>query len=106
MAKKMKDKSLGQIKIEKQDYSVRATVHSLERMAQRNIDEYVVVGNVLALGKERLLKLQEAQEEAIIIDELTNTSIVIAFKKNTIKVVTVIDKSNVFVKSNTRVVNL
>ena len=103
---KLKDKCLSQITIEKQSYSIRATGHSIERMKQRNIDEYVVTGNILALGKERLLKLQQTQEEAIIIDELTNTSIVIAFKKNTIKVVTVINKSNVFVKSNTMIVTL
>ena len=97
------DKMIAQIKINKQDYSIRATMHSLQRMQERKIDEYVVAGNVLALGAERLLKLQLAEEEAIIIDKKTNTSIVIAFVKNTIKVVTVIDKSNVFVKDGTRI---
>jgi hypothetical protein len=101
-----KDKMIAQITINKQTYSIRATEHSLQRMTERKIDEYVVSGNVLALGATRLLKLQEAQEEAIIIDKKTNTSIVIAFLRNTIKIITVIDKSNVFVKDGTRIERL
>ena len=101
--KKQKDKCLATIKINKEQYSIRATFHSLERMEQRKIDEYVITGNILALGEETLKELQRTQEEAIIIDETTNSSVVIGFKKNTIKVITVINKSNVFVKSNTRI---
>lgn len=99
-------KCLAEIKIESNTYSVRATEHALKRMKQRSIDEYVVVGNVLALGKERLLQLQERDEEAIIIDEQKEVSIVIAFEQNKIIVITVIDKSNVFVKNNTEIVRL
>jgi hypothetical protein len=98
-----KDKLLAQIKINNRDYSIRATDHCLQRMAERKIDEYVVSGNVLALGETKLLKLQEAQEEAIIIDKKTNTSIVVAFIRNTVKIITVIDKANVFVKDGTRI---
>ena len=101
-----KDKLIAQLKIEKKEYSVRATVHALERMKERNIDEFVVSGNVLALGKAKLQELQKSQEEAIIIDKNTNSAVVIGFKKNTIKVITVINKSNVFVKDNTRVEKL
>jgi hypothetical protein len=99
----MKDKLLAQIKINNQQYSIRATVHALQRMAERKVDEYVVTGNVLALGEKRLLALQEEQTDAIVIDKVSNTSTVITFNKNTIKIVTVIDKANVFVKSNTKI---
>ncbi len=101
-----KDKLLAKLEINKKHYSVRATAHALERMEQRKIDEFVVSGNVLALGKEKLQELQEQQEEAIIIDKNTNSAIVIGFVKNTIKVITVINKSNVWVKDNTRIENL
>ena len=103
--KNTKSKSIAIININKVQYSIRATAHSLDRMAERGIDEYVVTGNILALG-EKLQKLQKEQEEAIIIDEITNTSIVIGFNKNTIKVITVINKSNVWVKNNTTIINL
>lgn len=101
-----KDKCLAEVNIDGNMYSIRATVHALERMKQREIDEYVVTGNVLALGKERLLQLQEQGEEAIIIDEQKEVSIVIAFEQNKIVIITVIDKSNVFVKDETTIVQL
>ena len=104
--KHSRDKCLAEIKINDSHYSIRATCHALERMSQRNIDEYVVIGNVLALGEERLLTLQENNEEAIIIDEKTDTAVVISFHGNRIHVVTTIDKSNVYVKSGTRIERL
>lgn len=99
----MKDKAIAIIKIENKTYSIRATAHALERMQQRNVNEYVVTGNIIALGPEELKRLQESGEEAIIIDEDKNISIVIGFKSNRIYVITVIDKSNVFVKRGTTV---
>lgn len=102
----MKDKCLATINIDGNMYSIRGTVHALERMKQREIDEYVVTGNILALGKDHLLRLQEQEEEAIIIDKIKEVSIVIGFVKNTINVITVIDKSNVFVKDETTIVTL
>ena len=52
-------KSIAQIKINYTTYSLRATDHGLERMKQRKISEYVVTGDVLSLGKDRLLELQK-----------------------------------------------
>ena len=103
--KRNKDKHLATVAIEGNTFSIRASVHALERMSERKIDEYVVTGNVLALGK-KLVELKEANTEVIIIDEETNSSVVIGFKKNTIKVITVIDKSNVFVKTGTHIETL
>ncbi len=98
-----KDKLIAQIQIDKNQYSIRATFHALQRMDQRQVDEFVVAGNVLALGEQRLLELQRGNEEAIIIDNKTNTAIVIGFVRNTIKIITVINKANVFVKDDTRI---
>lgn len=98
-----KGKSLAQIKIGRDTYSIRATEHAVERMAQRHVDAYVVTGNVLALGPEKLADLKATSEDAIIIDTRTNTAVVVTVEKQTIKVVTVIDKSNVWVKDGTRI---
>jgi len=105
MAKK-KDKGLAQVNIEGRRYGIRATYHALERMEERKIEAETVVGNILLLGKEKIKELQELEQEIIIIDEDTNTSLVIGFKQNKIKVITVINKSNVFVKKGTKIVNL
>ena len=104
MAKK--DKGLAQLEIQGRQYGIRATIHSLERMEERNIDAETVTGNILLLGKEKIKQLQENQQEAIIIDKDKDIAIVIAFKQNKIQVVTVINKSNVWVKEGTKVEHL
>ena len=75
-------------------------------MEQRKIDHYVVSGNILALGKEKLLSLKEEQDEFVVVDEEKNISIVASFKKNTIRIITVIDKSKIWVKKGTSIINL
>ncbi len=99
--KKYKEKLIAQLKINGISYSIRATAHAMQRMDEREIDEYVVSGNIMALGKDKITELQSNNDEAIIIDELKNVAIVIGFKGNRIYVITVINKSNVYVKDNT-----
>jgi len=101
MKKKAKGKAIAELKINGKQYSVRATAHAMERMEERGVDEYVVAGNVMALGKDRLTELQEEQAEAIVIDDEKNVAVVIGFKGNRIMVITVIDKAKVFVKKGT-----
>jgi hypothetical protein len=96
-------KLMAEVKIEGQLYSIRATAHALTRMAERGVEAHAVCGTVLALGPERIHSLQEAHEEAIVIDEVANCAVVVAFAGNRIMVVTVINRSNVWVKSATRV---
>lgn len=75
-------------------------------MNERNIDRYVVAGSVVALGPERITKLQEDNDEAMIIDKDNNVAVVVGFGRNSITVITVINKSNVFVKSGTQIYNI
>ena len=98
-----KSKSIAQIKIGETVYSIRATEHSLQRMAQRNISEYTVTGTVIALGPQVLKELGESNEEAIIIDSNSGCSVVAAVHGQRVFIITVIDKTNVFVKTATRV---
>jgi len=100
---KTKSKSIAQLKIENQDYSIRATIHAQERMEERNIDKHQAVSIILALGEKRITDLQKENEEAIIIDRERDAAIVIGFKGNKIQIITVIDKANVFIKEGTRV---
>lgn len=96
-------KSLALLTIEGKDYSIRASEHALQRMEERQVDSYVVAGNVMALGAERLQELQRKQEEAMIIDEENEVAVVIAFKGNRIMLVTVLNKANCYVKKGTRI---
>lgn len=101
-----KQKCLSSLNIGNETYSIRATVHSMERMEQRKIDEYMVTGAIMSLGKERIIELQKDQDDFIIVDEENEVSIVISFKKNTMMILTVIDKSKVFAKKNTKIIKL
>lgn len=101
-----KQKCLLSLNIRNKTYSIRATAHSMIRMKQRNIDEYMVTGNIMTLGKKRIIELQKDQDDFIIVDEENEVSIVISFKKNTMKILTVIDASKVFTKKNIKIIKL
>ena len=92
-----KSKSLAQVTIEKETYSIRATGHALDRMAERKVDKWVVSGDVLAFGKQRLLEFRNTNREVALIDSKRNIAIMMAFRKNTIYIITVIDKSEIYV---------
>lgn len=104
--KQKKDICIATIDIGSDTYSIRVSIHAQKRMQERNISSYVIAGNILALGKDRLIELQKMREDFIIIDDITKTSIVASFKGNRIFIITVINKCNVFIKSETQVINL
>lgn len=85
------------------------TRHALERYKERNIDcnMYVLASNIMALGT-KILKYDK--QELIIIDKVSGFSLVVSVNiKDTrifADIVTVIDKSNVFVKSHTKIVKI
>lgn len=99
-----KTKRIATIKIEGQEISIRASEHCIQRMQQRGISEYVIAGNIIALG-DRLAEIQNTNEEGIIIDQEHKMAVVFGFKPgapNTCFIITCINKSNVFIKTGTR----
>ena len=104
----MKEISIATTKVNGQTYSVRASGHAVERMEQRGVDKTIVAGDILSLGEKKIAELQRNNEEAIIIDKENGVSIVIGFRPNVnqVRILTIIAKSNVFVKNNTRVITL
>ena len=101
-----KTKSLATMKINGSDYSIRATEHALLRMKQRDVDEYVISGSILSLGKEKLLDYQDRSADVMIIDEIRKISTVFGFKGNKIQIVTVIDKDDIWIKTNTEIARI
>ena len=101
-----KDKQIAKLKIKNQDYSIRATIHSLIRMEQRGIDEYVVSGTILSLGHEKLLAYQNTSKDIAVIDKVKKIAVIATFNKNTIKIITVIDKEDIWVKNGTSIENI
>jgi Icc-related predicted phosphoesterase len=101
-----KDKQIAKLKIEKQCYSIRATAHAILRMEQRKIDEYVVSGTIIALGNKKLLEYQGNGRDIAVIDKIKEVAVIATFKKNTIKIITVIGKKDIYVKDGTTIENI
>lgn len=100
------NKEIASMTIAGKTYSIETSNHAAERMVERNVDAYVVAGSVLALGPARIDALQAEREDAMIIDKENNIAVVVALRPNEITIVTVINKSNVFVKDNTTICNI
>ncbi len=99
-------KSLIAIKINGDTYSIRATGHALLRMKQRGVDAYFVSGTIMSLGKDKLVEYQKKGIDVVIIDKTKRVSIVFGFKKNRINIITVIDKGDVWVRSENEIVRI
>lgn len=102
------NRELAMIKIDGKYHKIVASHHAMKRMDKREVDRYVVAGNVIALGADRIRELQANDDEAIIIDKKKNVSVVIGFSKgDDITIITVIDKAeNIFVKNDTEICTL
>lgn len=97
--KNLKAKSLAQFTINGKIYSIRATAHAVLRMHQRQVQSETITKLILGLGDKKILELQASQEKYIIQDLKNNIELVIAFKKNTIQVITTIKEKSIY---NTR----
>lgn len=100
------NKEIASMTIAGKTYTIETSRHAAERMVERNVDAYVVAGSVLALGPARIDALQAEREEAMIIDKENNIAVVVGFSAEKIVIITVINKSNVFVKDNTTICNI
>ena len=86
-------------------FEIRTTDHRKDHQ-ERKYDMNVVCGDIIALGKERLYNYADQGEDIAIIDEENNLSVIITFEGNQIRIRTVIDKSNIWVRKGTRIFNL
>ena len=103
---KVKNQSIFQFQVEQETYSVRVTEHSAERANQRGIDRDVIISAIFALKLERLQTAKENNKDLAVIDENNNVAIILGMNKNTINIITVIDKSDIWVKEGTEVCKL
>lgn len=101
-----KGKFLATVKIDKITLAIKTTAHAEKRLKERKISSYLIVSNILALDEKVIKELQEKNEETMIIDKKNNASIVIKFTKKAIMILTVIDKANLFIKEDTKIVRI
>lgn len=91
--------------IKGKQFEIIASSHCLERMDQRGISKLRVIGSIHMLG-EAVIKKHSCGEELMIINEDYGFSIVCSIKKDSIVIITVINKSNIYVQRGTSVVRL
>ena len=98
--------TLDLIKVNNFPHKITCTVHGIERMEERGIEIQKAVESIKEINEKRLAGLKKIGQEMIIIDKERNISTVVAFIGATLRIITVIKKSNVFVKKGTFIVNL
>jgi len=87
-------------------YSIRLTNHAQQRLNQRNIDLFQVIGSILSLGKKTITAYSGSNKDIFIMDKEHNFSIVCNITGCTITIVTVIDNADCWIKNGTIAVNL
>lgn len=97
----LKEKALITFNKDGQDYSIRISEHGALRANQRDISEDIIISCIFALTLERLEKCKQEGKDLAIIDENNNVAIIVTMYRNTIMIVTVIDKANIYVKNGT-----
>jgi hypothetical protein len=96
---------INQFDIDTRRFDIIASEHCIERMAQRKIDQLRVVGSIHLLG-EKVIMEHIGGDEVMIINEDFGFSVVCSIKEDSVVIITVINKSNVFVQKGTSVVRL
>ena len=119
---KMVDKTIGKItelRVKKFKIAVYLSNHAEKRLRkristkndiEREVDEYVIASNILALGR-RIESLCEGNEDVAIIDKDMNVTVVAEFIKlsdteGEARIITIIDKTDIYVKEGTTIINL
>lgn len=82
-------------------FRVEFTTHALERMNERKITEETVKSLIRGLGRRRLFELNDCGSELAILDHTQNMSVILEVRLNKAVVITVMNRSNIFVKKGT-----
>ena len=96
-------KSILTFTLEGNTHSVRLSDHALKRMQQRNIHQNVVLSEIVALPVQELKQYKEQNIDIAIIDDNKDIAVIVSFDHNKIEIITVIDKSDIWVKSGTQI---
>lgn len=100
-----------EFKLRDENWEIKLTYHAWKRINERfdDIDEFTLAGDIIALGEDRLNDLIDREGDCAIIDEDRDLSIIVSFdeaRRNWIKIITTIDKSDIFTKKGTKVERL
>lgn len=88
------------------EFKIILSCHAQDRLLERKIDLFQTIGIVLSLGEARINQYNNSGKEVFIMDVEHNFSIVLEIRNNEIHIITVINKSDCYIKQGTIAVNL
>ena len=92
--------------IQNKTYSIRLTNHAEQRLNQRKLDLFQVIGSILSLGEKTITAYSGSNRDIFILDKEHNFSIVCNISACTITIVTVIDSIDCWIRQGTIAINL
>lgn len=98
--------SINQFTLNNKTYSIRLTKHAQQRLIDRQLDLFQIIGSILSLGEKTITAYSGSNRDIFIMDKPNNFSIVCNISAYTITIVTVIDNSDCWIKSGTIAINL
>jgi hypothetical protein len=93
-----------EIKLNNQIFDIRISRHSAIRIIERDIPVSSITATIESiLIDSNICKIDFDNNDMIVINKDLNLSVVFAIELNIIKIVTVINKADVFIKSGTKI---
>lgn len=92
--------------INNQTFNIILTNHAVKRLQERNIDKFQAIGAIMAIGQNKILEYKDTNKDIMVIDKQNNFSIVATIEGQDIVIITLIDKSDIYVKEGTTAINL
>jgi len=86
-------------KINNRVYRLVASHHATDRLFKRKLNQWYVASACIALG-EKLDKYNNSGMDIMIVDKEKNTTCIVTVERDTIVLITVLDKGNPYVKKD------
>lgn len=100
----MKKTTLATILIGEHTVDIIATRHANIRMHQRKVDPLLIISGVASVPSKDINQMMKKKTAAMVLDETNNLGIVFTIENKQIVIITVIQKKNIYVKKNTKVI--
>jgi hypothetical protein len=95
----MRETYIGTFVVDNKLFNVIGTGHSMDMLAEREIDKYHVMSSIIGMGK-KLSEYNNNNKHIIISDEKKGISTVFTIENYTVVIITVIDKGKVYISAN------
>jgi hypothetical protein len=93
------DNVLTQFTMDGKVYTLVASAHALDMLHKRRLNPWYIASACIALGA-KLDRYNNSGKDIMIVDKAKNTTCIVTVENNTIVLITVLNKSNPYVKAD------